>query len=105
MAGVDPVSFRERLLQDNPRMLAVMHTAVQKVGWTPGVGRSGQGYGLALDSGDGTYVAEVARCRSWASLPLDLSPPPSRMPFTTRLASVCATFPFTPDRIQAAQQA
>jgi isoquinoline 1-oxidoreductase len=61
MAGVDPVTFRERLLQDNPRMQAVMHAAVQKAGWTPGVGRSGQGYGLALDSGDGTYVAEVAR--------------------------------------------
>jgi len=61
MAGADPVTFRERLLQDNPRMLAVMHAAVQKAGWTPGVGRTGQGYGLALDFGDGTYVAEVAR--------------------------------------------
>jgi CO/xanthine dehydrogenase Mo-binding subunit len=60
MAGTDPVTFRERLLANNPRMLAVMHAAVQKAGWTPGVGRSGQGIGMALDFSDGTYVAEVA---------------------------------------------
>jgi nicotinate dehydrogenase subunit B len=60
MAGVDPVTFREGLLVDNPRMLAVMHAAVQKAGWTPSVGRSGQGMGLALDFADGTWVAEVA---------------------------------------------
>ncbi|MBV9354553.1 MAG: xanthine dehydrogenase family protein molybdopterin-binding subunit [Chloroflexi bacterium] len=61
MAGVDPVSFRARLLADNPRMLAVLRAAVQKAGWTPAVGRTGQGVGVALDTANGTWVAEVAR--------------------------------------------
>jgi isoquinoline 1-oxidoreductase len=61
VAGVDPVTFRERLLADNPRMLAVMHAVVQRAGWTPGVGKSGKGLGMALDFADGTWVAEVAR--------------------------------------------
>jgi isoquinoline 1-oxidoreductase len=60
-AGVDPVTFRERLLANNPRLLAVMKAAVQNAGWTPGVGHTGQGVGLALDFANGTYVAEVAR--------------------------------------------
>jgi isoquinoline 1-oxidoreductase len=60
MAGVDPVTFRQPLLANNPRMLAVLHAVVQKAGWTPTMGRSGQGMGLALDFNDGTYVAEVA---------------------------------------------
>jgi nicotinate dehydrogenase subunit B len=60
-AGQDPVSFREQLLASNPRMLAVMRAAVQKAGWTPGVGQTGRGIGLALDFADGTWVAEVAR--------------------------------------------
>ena len=61
MAGMDPVTFREKLLGDQPRLAAVMHAVVQKAGWTPSVGQSGQGIGLALDFADGTYVAEVAR--------------------------------------------
>ena len=61
LAGADPVSFREQLLQGQPRLLAVMHAAVQKSGWEPGVGSIGQGYGIGLYFGDGTYVAEVAQ--------------------------------------------
>src|SRR5436305_4985572 len=38
-----------------------MRAVVQKANWTPGVGHTGQGLGLALDFADGTYVAEVAR--------------------------------------------
>jgi CO/xanthine dehydrogenase Mo-binding subunit len=59
-AGTDPVSFRAALLANNPRLLAVMKAAVQKANWTPGVGKTGQGIGLAVDFADGTYVAEVA---------------------------------------------
>jgi CO/xanthine dehydrogenase Mo-binding subunit len=61
LAGTDPVSFRERLLVNNPRLAAVMHAAIEQAGWTPGVGSTGQGFGIALDVSDGTYLAEVAR--------------------------------------------
>jgi len=60
LAGVDPISFRETLMHDHPRLLAVMHAAVEKSGWKPGKGATGQGYGLGLCFTDGTYVAEVA---------------------------------------------
>jgi isoquinoline 1-oxidoreductase len=60
-ASTDPVTFRSRLLANNPRMLAVLQAAVQQAGWTPGVGSTGQGVGVALDFADGTYVAEVAK--------------------------------------------
>ena len=61
LAGTDPVSFRERLVGNNPRLAAVMHAAIEQAGWTPGVGSTGQGIGIALDVSDGTYLAEVAR--------------------------------------------
>ncbi|HLY64589.1 MAG TPA: molybdopterin cofactor-binding domain-containing protein, partial [Chloroflexota bacterium] len=60
-AGTDPVSFRTTLLQNNPRLLAVMNAAVQKANWKPGVGSTGRGFGLGLSWTDGTYVAEVAQ--------------------------------------------
>jgi nicotinate dehydrogenase subunit B len=61
MAGVDPVSFRESLLVSKPRLAAVMHAAVEKSGWKPSHGSSGQGYGIGLAWLDGTYIAEVAK--------------------------------------------
>ena len=61
LAGTDPVSFRAKLLAKQPRLLAVMHAAVQKSGWKPGKGATGQGFGLGLDFSDNTYVAEVAQ--------------------------------------------
>lgn len=59
-AGLDPVTFRKNHLADNPRMLAVMEAAVAKAGWTPGVGSTGQGIGIALVMEANSYVAEVA---------------------------------------------
>jgi CO/xanthine dehydrogenase Mo-binding subunit len=58
---MDPISFRAKLLVDNPRMKAVMDAAVAKAGWTPGVGSTGQGFGIALAFADETFVAEVAQ--------------------------------------------
>ena len=49
LAGTDPVSFRERLLANNPRLAAVMRAAIEQAGWTSGVGSTGQGIGIALD--------------------------------------------------------
>lgn len=59
-AGLDPVTFRRNHLADNPRMMAVMDAVVEKAGWTPGVGSTGQGIGIALGFDATTFVAEVA---------------------------------------------
>ncbi|HWV24462.1 MAG TPA: molybdopterin cofactor-binding domain-containing protein, partial [Thermomicrobiales bacterium] len=60
-AGLDPVTFRRNHLADNPRMLAVMDAVVEKAGWTPGVGQTGQGFGIALGFDANTYIAQVAK--------------------------------------------
>lgn len=60
-AGLDPVTFRKNHLGDNGRMAAVLDAAVELAGWTPGVGQTGQGIGVALGYDANTYVAEVAR--------------------------------------------
>jgi isoquinoline 1-oxidoreductase beta subunit len=61
LAGQDPVSFRASLLQNNPRLLAVLQAAVEKAGWQPGIGSTGQGFGVAISFVNETYVAEVAQ--------------------------------------------
>lgn len=60
-AGLDPVTFRKNHLGNNSRMAAVLDAAVEKAGWTPGVGQTGQGIGVALGFDADTFVAEVAR--------------------------------------------
>lgn len=60
-SGLDPITFRRNALGENSRMIAVMDAAVEKAGWTPGVGVTGQGIGIALGFDANTYVAEVAR--------------------------------------------
>lgn len=60
LAGVDPVTFRTKLLGKNPRMQAVMDAVVEKAGWTPGVGSTGQGIGLAMAADTGSWIAEIA---------------------------------------------
>lgn len=60
-AGQDPIAFREGLLAQNPRLSAVMNAAVDSSGWTPGVGSTGQGYGIALGFDANTFIAEVAK--------------------------------------------
>ncbi len=59
--GVDPVTFRRNMLASNPRMVAVMDAVVAKAGWTPGVGSTGRGIGLALGFDAESFVAEIAQ--------------------------------------------
>ena len=60
-AGVDPVEFRLRHLQD-PRARAVVETAARLAGWTPSRGPSGrgQGIGFARYKNHAAYTAVVA---------------------------------------------
>jgi len=58
-AGIDPVEFRLRNLQDK-RMIRVLKTAAEKSGWTPAKAPSGRGYGVACGIDSGTYVATIA---------------------------------------------
>jgi nicotinate dehydrogenase subunit B len=60
MAGMDPVAFR-LALTENPRLAAVIQKVVTQSGWTPGIGSTGQGLGMAAVFNDGTFVAEVAK--------------------------------------------
>jgi nicotinate dehydrogenase subunit B len=61
MAGQDPVTFRRNHLANNPRMLAVLEAVVEKAGWTPAPGSTGQGIGVGLSYDGGSYVGEVAK--------------------------------------------
>lgn len=60
-AGMDPISYRDTLLAENPRMAAAMHAVVDSSGWVPGVGSTGQGFGIALGFDANTFIAEVAK--------------------------------------------
>ncbi|MES2047529.1 MAG: xanthine dehydrogenase family protein molybdopterin-binding subunit [Pseudomonadota bacterium] len=55
-AGKHPVKFREELLRNHPRHLAVLHAAVSKAGQAA----PGRALGVALHQSFGTIVAEVA---------------------------------------------
>ncbi|MFT3870562.1 MAG: molybdopterin-dependent oxidoreductase [Nibricoccus sp.] len=59
LAGVDPIEFRLRHLTD-PRLRRVLEAAAKSWGWTPAVGRSGRGLGVACGSDAGTVVASIA---------------------------------------------
>lgn len=53
--GQDPLELRRRLLQKNPRHLAVLNLAAEKAGWGKGQGVQG----LAVHESFGSIVAEV----------------------------------------------
>jgi isoquinoline 1-oxidoreductase len=55
-AGVDPVEFRLRHLEHDPRMANVVKTGAERFGWTPAKGPSGRGYGFAVGIDVGSYV-------------------------------------------------
>ena len=55
----DPLALRQKLLADHPRHLGVLALVAEKSGW----GRSlpkGHGHGIAVESSQGSYVAQVA---------------------------------------------
>ncbi|MDR8401826.1 molybdopterin-dependent oxidoreductase [Paraburkholderia sp. USG1] len=62
--NVDPLEFRRRMLQNNPRALAVLNLAAEKAGWSrplpPAPQGSRVGRGIAVFSGFGSFLACVA---------------------------------------------
>ena len=60
-AGQDPVTFRQHHLTGNPRLAAALDAVVKQAGWTPGVGVTGQGIGVAIGIDANSMIAEVAR--------------------------------------------
>lgn len=58
-AGQDPVAFRAKLLEKEPRLLGVLKLAAEKANWgTPLTGKRGRG--VAVVESFNTYVAQVA---------------------------------------------
>jgi len=55
-AGIDPVEFRLRHLEHDPRMAHVVKSGAERFGWTPAKGPSGRGYGFAVGIDVGSYV-------------------------------------------------
>ena len=61
-AGVDPLAFRLNHIQDT-RMRRVLQAAADAFGWSPAAGPSGRGYGIALSSDAGSFVATIAEVK------------------------------------------
>ena len=58
-AGQDPLSFRRKLLEKQPRMKAVLELAAEKAGWGTPL-PPGRGRGIAVAEAFKTVVAQVA---------------------------------------------
>ena len=58
-AGLDPLDFRRRLL-DDPRLRTVLDRAADRAGWADRARGAGRGYGLALGREKGGRIATVA---------------------------------------------
>ncbi len=61
-AGIDPLEFRLKNLKDE-RMITVFKAVADKFGYTPGIGPSGRGYGIACGTDVGTWVAFMAEVK------------------------------------------
>ncbi|MDH3734151.1 MAG: molybdopterin-dependent oxidoreductase, partial [Gemmatimonadota bacterium] len=59
LAGEDPFEFRRKMLQDEPRHLAVLELAAEKAGWGKPL-PDGHAHGIAVRKSFESYVAEVA---------------------------------------------
>jgi len=58
-AGVDPIEFRLRHVSD-PRLRGVIEAVAKAAGWKPAKSPSGRGFGVAVGTDAGAYVAHVA---------------------------------------------
>ncbi|HMK85465.1 MAG TPA: molybdopterin cofactor-binding domain-containing protein [Steroidobacteraceae bacterium] len=58
-SGKDPVDYRRVLLGKNPRALAVLNLAAEKIGWGQGSLPSRVGRGVALGSPFGSYICLI----------------------------------------------
>lgn len=58
-AGIDPVEFRIKHLED-VKMKKLLKTAAEKFGWKSTKKKSGTGYGIACGTDAGTYVVTMA---------------------------------------------
>ncbi|HEY7377394.1 MAG TPA: xanthine dehydrogenase family protein molybdopterin-binding subunit [Steroidobacteraceae bacterium] len=59
VAKQDPLVYRQRLLADQPRHLAVLNLAAQQAGWGKPLPK-GHAHGLAVHASFGSWVAQVA---------------------------------------------
>ena len=58
-AGKDPVDYRRALLQKNPRSLALLNLAAEKIGWRTGPLPARVGRGIALGEAFGSRVCAI----------------------------------------------
>jgi isoquinoline 1-oxidoreductase beta subunit len=58
-ARQDPLAYRQALLADNPRALAVLNLATEKAGWGQPL-PAGWGRGVSVQFGFGSYLSQVA---------------------------------------------
>jgi len=56
LSGLDPLAFRLKNCSDE-RLAAVLHAAASKGGWTKRQKRPGRGYGIAVGTEKGSYIA------------------------------------------------
>jgi isoquinoline 1-oxidoreductase len=61
-AGIDPVEFRRRNLE-NVKMRRVLDATAERFGWKPGKAPSSRGWGVALGIDAGTYVGLAVAVR------------------------------------------
>jgi CO/xanthine dehydrogenase Mo-binding subunit len=62
-AGKDALQFRLDHLEGDPKMAHVLQIGAEKFGWTPAVGPSGRGYGIACGIDAGTWLAVFAEVK------------------------------------------
>ena len=55
-AGVDPLEFRLRHLEENPKMVNVLKKGAERFGWARSPGPGGRGFGMAAGIDVNTYV-------------------------------------------------